>query len=194
MAAYGGFLRGIGKADREEDEVLRSIAEHAGVIVGLCGRYWLSIPNASKNYYDVDDFIADAVLHLIKRLDRFDASKAQKASFIWTVTENFCLDSVRNFRTTKRTPPIYRDEGSSSKARFYAPASRTIDTGQMQLEGLEAVITNASPELRRNISAFLSRPRVKWPSVLLSELSELCERFSIRYEELARSFKILSQR
>ena len=92
------------KKNRPTPDIEKSSAEkHLGIIAQRAHVYWRRLPAGARNYYDIDDMIADVVLHIWKRASSYNPKRAQESTWVWRVADNRCKEICAHYLSQKYT-------------------------------------------------------------------------------------------
>jgi len=79
-----------------------AVGTQLGVIVAVVMKYWLVVPMSVKVWYDLEDMVNDAVVHLMKARSNYDQAKCSAETFAYIVTRNFCRNRVKSLASPRR--------------------------------------------------------------------------------------------
>ena len=74
------------------------VEKHLALIAKRCLFWWRFLPASVRVWYDPDDMIAEAVLHVCKRSARYDPNKAKETTWVYCVTDNFCKSRLQHWK------------------------------------------------------------------------------------------------
>jgi len=73
------------------------------VISQRCLKYWKHLPISARAYYDLDDMIAEVVLHVVSRASKYNAAKAKEVTWVYWVADNYCKLLLTRYGARKLT-------------------------------------------------------------------------------------------
>jgi len=82
----------------------QSLAEkNVGLIAQRVLIFWRHLPERARYFYDVEDMISDAVVHVLRKSAQYDPQRARESTWIQRVTDNFCRDRLQHYTTRQYT-------------------------------------------------------------------------------------------
>ncbi len=130
--------------EKDGPQVVLTLAEkHVALIASRCIFWWRFLPASVKIWYDVDDMIGGAVLHVVKRSTKYDASKAKESTWIHHVTDNFCMSQLAHWKSHKYSDceTVELDEDASRKIK--ATSSLEMRESRAAVERLIEIASDA---------------------------------------------------
>jgi hypothetical protein len=123
----------------------------------LAWKYWKMLPLSSKMWIDPEDFIAEAVLHVVGFVRRnHNASRASVSSFLYCTVGSHMFNAVLSQRSAKRFCWRVSLEDESCPAIPYSEKLfQLVETKQ----ALEKVFSQASPGLKTEIGRWFGAER-----------------------------------
>lgn len=104
MKKYGAFT--------PEEKWKLVLKDHMPAIKMIAGGFWRDSSALRKKYvYSFEDFLQEAVIHNVDRLDYYNSELSNPLTWIWTVTRRFCLTENASARRLGEKSMPYDKEG-----------------------------------------------------------------------------------
>lgn len=156
------------------------------------------LPLDIQNFYDAEDMISDAVLHVWRVREKYDSSKAKESTWIQHITDNFCISKLAHYSTlqfsactTVSLDSVLSVDTDSSVLSKYDDASRyrcsqTTQEVREAKDAVEKVIEFGSDTIKDFLDRlFNGRELTEIPHFSLRKLAEQhkvnCRDFELVY-------------
>ncbi len=151
---------------------------HLGIAAKLCLKYYRYLPNDVKSYYDLDDMIADVVLHVFKKSSQYNSSKSKESTWVWHVVDNKCKSILGHFQTKQYT--------AMQTVELPADISEKLQVGTRReseaKNAVERMIQYGSDEVRDFLDRIFNAKPIKL--VPAYELQQLAKQYSVSLTDL----------
>jgi hypothetical protein len=128
------------------------VLRHYGIIVQRAVRWYWRLPINVRAVYDLDDMVADAVLHVREKQALYLPEKSMESTWVYHVANRWCQDKVtyclRSFRNVETVP---LDDKETAKL-----SQDSLIRQRVSLDAVERVIEFASDGCRDLIAILLS--------------------------------------
>lgn len=130
-----------------------SLAEkHLGVIYARCLHYYRHLPVYVRNFYDVDDFAEEVILHVHRRSGRYDPTRAKEVTWVYWVADNYCKTRLSHLTRKRRfNEPTEITPGVSRRLSAESHLER-----REARDGVEKVIARSSEAALELLSQILN--------------------------------------
>jgi hypothetical protein len=145
----------------------------------LAWKYWKQLPASAKMWIDPEDFISEAVLHVVGFVRKnHDVSRASVSSFLYCTVGSHMLNAVLAQRNTKRFGWMVSTEDENCPQLFQTEYSIQLIEAR---QALEKIFRQSSPRLRTEIGKWFGIERSgpgysKKSQELVSEFAHLAKR------------------
>ena len=154
-------------------------------------RYYYHIPQNTRNSYDVDDMIADVVLHVAKQASKYRPGRAKESTWVWRVAEWKCLEILSHFSCKKYAGTLFEldlatesERAKQINARFSQQLSTASSERQSEaINALERMIESSSDCVLDLIEKLLEGRVVKPPKEVVQEFRETARSCSATVED-----------
>lgn len=190
-------------------------SNHLGIIAKLSLRYWKGLPDHVKVYLDLEELIADTVLYVSIKSERYDESKAAESTFVYWLAESYLKNTVVKYRQPKYAASLVfpidemiavdEDKPRIPGRLSTTLAAKTIDKvatddkhwweeGQWldSISGFEKLLQYASSSLRNALERFFQNRRFgSIPKNDLSELRDLVKQYGVSRSDFEAVLKVV---
>lgn len=63
---------------------------HLGIITQRVIHWHRCLPQSVRSHYDIEDMVADVVMHVIAQSSKHDATRGKESTFVWWTADNKC--------------------------------------------------------------------------------------------------------
>ncbi len=175
---------------------------HLGIITTRAVHWHKYLPQSARSHYDVEDMVADVVMHVLAQSPKHDAARGRESTFVWWTADNKCKCILKFWQKQMRAgAPVEVEEdgvvytrGSCATVELTDVVARTlpcVDASPDYIQALNAVervIEHASDAALDVIEALLSGTvgRREVPRGVLHELRVLASRHGACMDDFAR--------
>jgi DNA-directed RNA polymerase specialized sigma24 family protein len=153
-----------------------------GIVTKVAVKHWRRFPQHIRNAYDLEDLVSEIVAKLVVESPRWDSTRGQASTFVWTLAENICKSIATAYLSQKRKHyPVELKEVRRN-------SSIAMDVHWMESRrDFEALLRDASEELRDTLGTFIEqRPKRGhgFNEPMLEELQQLVKKHHISREAM----------
>ena len=102
--------------------------------------WWRYLPPCVKGYYDPEDMIQEAVLHVVRQKAKYRPT-CKESTWVWWVAENKCLSILSHYNSQKLNACVVELESKHS------PSIGSIERRRSSVEAIERVIERSSDQV-----------------------------------------------
>lgn len=192
MSAEKFFLRAVQNTfsiDRENTEArerkkqsdiyLDELASrHFRIIAKRCHYWHHYLSPSTRNFYDVDDMIAEVVMHVVSRSHRHNSSRGRESTMVWHVADNKCKTIIGRY--------LYPKRAGESVELTPAVMLRLVSHDPPYLlarEAVERVIQTGSDGVREIVDHIFRGKFVDFPQERFEEVRRTADRCAATKED-----------